>query len=124
MGGTNSHLVLLPGKRKKKAEECWSNATSLPSLIPLAGRTEAHIRESMEEAMVHVSFWLHAADSSSKVGLKSRSAELSKIWDTKLEKTNTSLATSPETKAVDDSSARPLPLAKVTFTKKCVENHD
>ena len=40
------------------------------------------------------------------------------MGNTKLEKTDMSFATSPETKTLDDSSARSLPLAKADFYKE------
>ena len=52
IGGTNSHLILQPGRFSAAAAIVEEQAT-VPILIPFAGRTEEAVRNSLEEASKH-----------------------------------------------------------------------
>ena len=55
LGGTNSHLIFEPGKVLSDLDDKAQTADHAPVLIPMAGRTEEKLRESLSEACVHAS---------------------------------------------------------------------
>ena len=54
LGGTNGHLILEAGRKRNTENVTSADPTRLPTLVPLAGMTEASVRKSLEDAMKHM----------------------------------------------------------------------